>query len=256
MSGLRAYMGWTLPTLFFLLPFIRPIGAVASSLDVQPAVINISSFFSGAQIQVTADLPPGTQAVLRIRGKRIEAELMRKAHRWELWMNSGEVDIGNAPTLFIALSSTPGLLSPEADNLPWTYAAEERGAQFSGRIKTAEDDRIFDEFVRLKERDKLYRLYPGGLKIEQIDADRCQASAAIDLPSRIKPSTYRVALWIVRDGKVIERRDAAFDVRMQGLPKFMHALAVKHGVLYGFLAVVLAMAAGMLTGLAFHRGGH
>ena len=56
------------------------------------------------------DLPAGSQAVLTIRGKRIDEEMMRKSRHWDLWMNSGEVDIDNAPLLYIASSSDPALL--------------------------------------------------------------------------------------------------------------------------------------------------
>jgi len=232
--------------------------AGGGSLDVQPEVVTISAFFSGVQMHVTADLPPNSQAVLRVRGKRIEEELMRKTHHWDLWMNSGEVDIDHAPLLYIALSSDPDLLTAGAGDFPWGYDALEREARFSGQLKPQERDTIFKEFVELKERDKLYRLYPGGLKIAPAGPDRRQAQASFHLPSRLKPGTYYVALWIVRDGIVTERRDGSFEVRRQGLPEFLHTLAARHGVFYGFLAVALAMVVGMLTGLAFQRkgGGH
>jgi hypothetical protein len=258
MPGLKGYGRKVSAGVILLLVTSAPLGAAGGSLEVQPEVVTISSFFSGVQMHITGDLPPGCQAVLRVRGKRIESELMRKAHHWELWMNSGEVDIGDAPGLYVALSSDPRLLSPGAGDFPWGYDALEREATFSGQLKPSENYTIFKEFVQLKERDKLYRLYPGGLKITQTDPYRWQAEASFHLPSRLKRGTYRVALWIVRDGKVTERRDGSFEVRRQGLPEFLHALAKEHGVFYGFLAVALAMVVGMLTGLAFQRksGGH
>jgi hypothetical protein len=242
--------------LILLLVMSSPLWAVGGSLEVQPEVVTISNFFSGVQMRITGDLPPGSQAVLRVRGKRIEEELMRKSHHWDLWMNSGEVDIDHAPQLYIALSSDPRLLAPGVGDFPWGYDALEREARFSGRLGPSEHDTIFREFVQLKERDELYHLYPGGLKIAQAGLDRWQARASFHLPSRLKPGTYHVALWIVRDGMVTERRDGSFEVRRQGVPEFLHSLAVGHGVFYGFLAVALAVVVGMLTGLAFHlRGG-
>ena len=230
----------------------------AGDLTVKPKVVRITSFFSGVRMHFTADIPPDTQAVLRIRGKRIESELMRKAQLWELWLNSGEVDIGNTPGLYIVLSSDPRLLSPSADNYPWGYAALEREARFRGRIKASEDLFVFNEFVRLKEKDELYHLYPGGLTITPIGDGRRQVRAEVPLPSRLKPGLYRVALWIVRNGRTTDRLDASFEVRREGVTKFLNALAMKHGVFYGFLAVALAMVVGMLTGFVFkHRsGGH
>jgi hypothetical protein len=255
MAVLRGYGRGVLAGLVFLLALPSPVGADGKSLKVQPQVITISTFFSGTQMHITADLPPGSEAVLRIRGKRIEEELMRKSHHWDLWMNSGEVDIDHAPLLYIALSSDPHLLSPGAGEFPWGYDALEREAKFSGQLRPAERDTIFREFLQLKERDKLYRLYPGGLKIVTADTGGWQAQASFHLPSRLKPGTYSVALWTVRDGQIGERLDGSFEVRRQGLPEFLHSLAVGHGVFYGFLAVAIAMLVGMLTGLVFHRTG-
>jgi len=244
--------------LVWLLTLSSPVWAMDAGLDVQPKMVIISAFFSGVKMHINCDLPRGSQAVLRIRGKRIEEELMRKSHHWDLWMNSGEVDIYQAPTLYIALSSNPDLLSNASDDVPWGYDALERQVRFEGQLKPSERDTIFKEFVQLKERDNLYRLYPGGLKITQTDSGQWRARAGFHLPSRIKPGIYHVALWVIQGGKVTERRDGSFQVLRQGLPEFLNSLARNQGALYGFLAVSLAMVIGMLAGLAFHRrdGGH
>ncbi|MFH1034951.1 MAG: TIGR02186 family protein [Pseudomonadota bacterium] len=258
MSRLGAPARAALAGLTLLLALAWPAAADDGKLVVRPESVTISTFFSGVEMDITGDLPPGCQAVLTVRGKRIEEELMRKSRHWDLWMNSGEVDIDHAPLLYMALSSDPALLSPGAGDYPWGYAALEKQAQFTGRLKPVEDDAIFREFVQLKERDKLYRLYPGALEIIKTSPDSWRARAKLRLPSRIKPGTYHVALWILRDSKLVEKRTATFQVSMAGAPAILHAMARNHGVLYGLLAVALAMAVGMLTGLVFQRkgGGH
>ena len=57
---------------------------------------------------------------------------------------------------------------------------------------------------------------------------------------------------------MLERRTTSFDVKMEGLPALINSMAKNHSVSYGFLAVGLAVAVGMLTGFVFHRkvGGH
>jgi hypothetical protein len=258
MPSLKAYGHRAIAGLILLFVLPSPLWAAGRNPDIQPEVVTISSFFSGVQMHITYDLPPNSQAVLSVRGKRIEEELMRKSHRWELWMNRGEVDIDNAPMLYIALSSDPRLLSRDRGEFPWGYNALEKEAEFSGSLKPSEDDIIFNEFVQLKERDKLYHLYPGGLKISQISPDQWQAMADFHLPSRVKPGTHHITLWIVRNGAVIDRLDDSFEVRQQGMPELLHSLAMKHGIFYGFMAVVIAMTVGLLTGFASRRrgGGH
>jgi len=223
-------------------------------LQVQPEVVAINNFFSGVQMQVNCDLPPGSQAVLCIRGKRTEAELMRKTHHWDLWMNSGEVDIDHVPRLYIAMSSDPGLLDTGVGEVPWGYDAIERDASFSGRMKPSERDMIFKQFVALKERDELYRLYPGGLKISRDGTGFQEAEGGFHLPSRLKAGSYKMTLWIVQDGRVTQQRNAVFEVKLKGVPAFLDELARHHSVLYGIFAAVIAMAAGLFIGLIFHHG--
>jgi hypothetical protein len=239
------------PSLLFAADENRDIG-------IEPDAVTISSFFSGVQMHITCNIPPESQAVLSIRGKSIEAELMRKSHQWELWMNKGQVDISNAPVLYIALSSEPELLFRGSGEFPWGYDALEKDAGFKGRLKPSEDYKIFNEFIRLKERDKLYHLYPGDLKIDRISPGQWEAEADFSLPSRIKPGLYWITLWIMKDHSIVERRESSFNVQLQGLPRLLNSLAMKHGLIYGFAAVAIAMIVGILTGLAFHsiRGGH
>jgi len=255
MPDLKEYGCGALAGLIMLLILSSTAWAGAGGMEVRPEKVTITDFFSGEEMQITCTLPAGSKAVLRVRGKRIEEELMRKSHHWDLWLNSGEVDIDNAPELYIALSSDPGLLPPSDPSFPWGYDALEREAKFKGRLKQSEDMKIFKEFVELKERHGLYHLYPGGLKIRQADDGQWQGEASFHLPSRLKPGTYHVALWVIQDGAVTDRRDSTFEVQRQGLPAFLNSLAMMHGIFYGFLAVVIAMVVGMLTGLAFHRRG-
>ena len=256
MNYLKAYGRVTMSALvIFFISSSQLRASDNQNIRIQPEKVNISSFFSGVQMHISCYLPPNSQAVLSIRGKKIEEELMRKSHQWELWMNRGEVDIDNAPILYIALSSESYLLSRSQGRFMWGYDTLEREARFSGRLKPSEDYKIFNEFIELKERDKLYHLYPGDLKIDRINPDKWKAKADFHLPSRIKPGVYYVTLWIIRNGSVVDRRDDSFEVRQQGLPLLLNSLAMKHGMIYGFIAVLIAMIVGMLTGFAFHRRG-
>ena len=249
--GTRHFASLVALTVLIAAP-VMPGVAAAAELAVTPQRVSISSFFSGARVTVTGDLPPGSQAVVTVRGKMIEEELMRKAHHWDLWLNSGEIDIDNAPRFYVASSSDPALLRSAAP-YPWGYASIERKVRFSGQLKPAEDDDIFHEFVRLMEHHHLYHLCPGEVQITQSSPDRWRFEDSVHLPSRIRCGTYYVSLWIVQDGLVIGKQTTTFQVEREGLPAFLFATARDHGVLYGLMAVGLAMLVGILTGVVFQR---
>jgi hypothetical protein len=50
------------------------------------------------------------------------------------------------------------------------------------------------------------------------------------------------------------QREAAFVLRRSGFNTFVGSLAREHGLLYGVVAVVVAVGAGLLVGLVFGTG--
>ena len=61
------------------------------------------------------------------------------------------------------------------------------------------------------------------------------ASDSNQIVAATTSGTYHINLWIVRNGAVIDRLDDSFEVRQQGLPEFLHSLAMKNGIFYGFM---------------------
>ena len=220
-KNLSPHVAWSGVIILIALCWVSLALGAESKIAVQPKLITISSFFSGINMEIKSDLPSGCQAVITVCGKSIDEEMMRKSRHWDLWMNSGEVDIDNAPLLYIALSSEPTLLHRDNSNFPWGYTFLEKAAIFTGRLKPVEDDTIFHEFIQLKERDKLYHLYPGGLQITSDGLGTSIALANFHLPTRIKPGTYHVTLWILQNGKIMEKRTTAFDVKLAGIPAIL-----------------------------------
>jgi hypothetical protein len=64
-----------------------------------------------------------------------------------------------------------------------------------------------------------------------------------------------VVLWVLQNDTILYKETATFDVKLTGLPELLQSMAKKHGVAYGLFAVAVAMTAGALTGMVFHRKG-
>ena len=66
-----------------------------------------------------------------------------------------------------------------------------------------------------------------------------------------------VKLDAVSNGKVIARSEQAVTVKLAGFPALLAGLAFGHSALYGILATIIALVAGLGIGLVFQsRGGH
>jgi hypothetical protein len=60
-----------------------------------------------------------------------------------------------------------------------------------------------------------------------------------------------VRLVSFRDGQVVGQGEGTFELARGGLVEFVASLAETHGLAYGVLAVVVAVASGLLVGFLF-----
>ena len=218
---------------------------------VEPRGLRITESFHGGSVAVSAEIPKGAQAVVEIKGRAHEADLVRKGRRWGLWMSVGEVTVDEAPSLYLVMSTDPKMLSEKDPGDRWGYGALRDEVKFSGRIPKAGSAFLFDQFVKLKESQGLYGLFPGALKVVGTHGDTVAVKGNFRVPGNIKPEKYQVKLLVLSNGKIVERRDIEFPVEMKRVAAFLVNLAYKHGTLYGLLAVFIAMVTGFLMGYLF-----
>jgi hypothetical protein len=216
-----------LPAASLLMVAIAAPCLAGPSIQVKPDTIEIGTFFGGAQVEVSAEIPAGSDAVIEVVGKEIEEQLLRKGRHWDIWMNVGEIDIEGAPSLYLARSTSPDQTGSPAGDPPFGY-------------------------------ERLYGIHPGTLQVSPGAGDRLQVQGTFTIPPKVWPGTYQVRLSVYRDGRLAESGSAPLVVRVVRLPAMLSTLARRHGALYGLLAVGVAVLFGYLTGLVFRgaKGGH
>jgi hypothetical protein len=256
-SGTNARHGLTC-LVIGLLALAPAASASAASPDLQvtPNLIHIWTFFNGTRLTVSAKIPRGAEAVAEVVGESRDQELLRKGRRVGVWMTVGEVEVQNAPSVYLAMSTAAQLFSSPV-TMPWGYGALGRQVSFTGRVGTTTTSELFRQFIRLKSSEGLYGLFPGALKVVA-EGDRDRVQGTFRLPTKIAPGTYLVHLTVIRKGQRLEHQSLPLQVVMVGSPAIFHELAYQHGAIYGILAVVIAIFAGFVIGLLFkgRGGGH
>ncbi|OGP72457.1 MAG: hypothetical protein A2Y80_10955 [Deltaproteobacteria bacterium RBG_13_58_19] len=236
-----------------------PGGAPAASpeLLITPEQIDIGTFFQGVQVQITGEIPKGSEAVVEIIGGTQAEHLMRKGRRLGLWMNVGEIEVHHAPSLYLAAATDPRLLSPSRNETSWGFAALKKRLSFSGQMQAGEEVQLFQQFLELKESEGLYDASTKIQRISSSGGGPPLVRTTFWLSGRVKPGNYRVCLSVIhQDGKVAQKC-ADLPVRAVGFPALLSSLAYQHEALYGILAVVIAIVTGYLMGLLFGgKGGH
>jgi len=230
-------------------------GGDSPEIQVWPDVVEIGVFFEGSAVKVTGKVPQGAQAVMEITGQAAVEHLMRKGRRGGLWMNVGEMKVSGAPSLYQAASTSPPLLTAPSENATWGYPALKKQISFAGQVAQGEQELFLDQFFRLKESEGVYALLPGDIKVSDASGDFQTVTGIFTLPSTVKPDPYQVCLTVVQGGQIIAKNCSDLKVVMVGFPAMLASLAYEHGVIYGVLAVIIAVVTGFAMGYLFKGGG-
>jgi hypothetical protein len=249
--------------LLFSVAGARPALAENSPIGldvVQPKTISIGSFFAGEKVTVRAVVPAGAKVALRLLGPREDLALMRKGRVSGLWMNVEQVHFQNLPKVYLLWTSEKLAALQEAGSglpdLPLSYEAFLKGTL--ERKNPAEVPLLIQELIKLKETDHLYQTLEGTVRTRPLEKGMWdQADAVLELPSKIYPGKYALELIAVKDGRGALLHTSTLEVKLEGFPALVSNLALQRGLLYGILAVLIAMVSGLLIGIVFtSKGGH
>jgi len=224
----------------------------SAGITVSPERVQIGLFYGGQQISVRAAVPDGGAVAVRILGSTRELVLKKKGKKGGLlWMNVGEVAYSDVPSLLIVRSSQPlqSLGSVKAlRDLGLDYEALESQA-------VAPNDQearcLFGEMVKLKEREGLFSIKKGGIQFSPLGQGLQEASATFFLPPKAPPGEYSVDLFAFKNGQGTLLGSGSFALEFSPATAFVSDMARERGLLYGCMAAVIAILAGLATGFVF-----
>jgi len=230
--------------------------AAGMALQVEPAEVPVTMFYNGTMVRVEATVAAGRDLVFVCSGGEGEVHLKHKGKVWGfLWMSVGEAHLDRVPGYYDVVSTRPlEALAPPAvlDQLGLGFGAIE------SRVAAGSEDpsmgQLLDELIKLKQEEGLYRSVSSGVEVEPVEGGLERASVGFWLPAKAPFGTYEVDLLAFSDGVGERLASGSFTVRTVGLAAFISSLSRQHGLLYGVLAVVVALAVGFLTGVVFGLG--
>jgi uncharacterized protein (TIGR02186 family) len=227
------------------------------SLRVEPGELWADLFYSGAEVRVEGIVPRGLDVAIVCRGKEQSLEMKRKGKVLGLlWMNTGEITFHHLPSMYLLESSAPlsrmGSVE-ELRRLGLGYNALE-SAVFLGQDRE-EQRRFFGELVKLREKEGLFRLQESAVQSEEQTAQTSRFSASCQFPARAPMGEYEVQLIGFSRGQGELLASRRLSLQQAGLVHLISSLAERRGLLFGLVVVLIAIAAGLLTGLVFGIGG-
>jgi len=229
-----------------------PAADPPDALVVEPSHIPVGLFFNGATVHVSARIPDGYDAAARLSSGVERLELKQKGRvGGVLWMSVGDVVYLEAPVVYQLLTTAPlETLAPPAVRDEWRLG-------YPTVIVSADEIAagMFPELIKLKERGGLYVTREDGLRVSP-DGDGVRVDGTFVLPASVRPGDYAVDLVGFRDARPLRLGSVTLVVERVGTVRLMWSLAMEHGLFYGSTAVVIALVAGLLTGLLFRSKRH
>ncbi len=223
--------------------------------DLSEHLISITSNFTGTDLllfgAVNAEVTGSREVVVVIRGPRKRIVVRRKGRFAGIWMNMESVRYNNVPGFYLVTSTRElAEIAPRSvlarhqiglDHLQLRGRPERRGAEV---------DRAYHEAViRNMKRAGLYRERLGDIRFLGDTLFRTEIHFPVNVPS----GTYTAEVFLFIDGRVVSAQSTPIFIDKTGLERRIHDFAFQNPVIYGLLAVLVALAAGWAAGVAFRK---
>lgn len=228
----------------------RPAAAQALVADISEHLVAITAGFTGTDVLVFGSVDgPGEIAVV-VKGPERDVTVRRKGRIAGIWVNREELKFVGAPLFYLVASSRPleELASPEVlrrhdIGLGNLRLIAERA------VPPAENAAFREGLIRTKMRQGLY--FPEPLKVAFLTGRLFRSDFYV--PASVPIGTYSVEVYLFRDGQVVGAQTIPFIVSNAGFGADVQYFAHVHSILYGLIAIVLALAAGWGASVAFRR---
>lgn len=218
------------------------------SISLSPDEVQIDMSYGGARVRAEGQASAGSKVVVVVRGPDREETFNRKVRMGPIWVSSGKVHVSRAPTLFLAFSPEPldRFLGPGViQEHELSEAALMDRIEIDGGREGADSSVLREHYLALKRGRGTYRTVTGGVEIEETDRPQAAYSVNFDWPKTAPPEEYQVTAYECRGGEVVNQASTALRLVKVGVPADIYALAMQRPSIYGVIAIVLAMGAGL-----------
>lgn len=245
--------------LLLVLALPRPAGADSGETVVaglSQSRVAITARFDGSEIlvygAVRREAPPPKspplQVIVTIEGPSAPVTVRKKDRRVGLWINSEAVEIDAAPSFYAVATTGPlSQILSETEDLRHRISVP-RAIRAVGIAGEAEDAASFTAaLIRIREAEGAYLVEEGGVTLSEETLFRTDVA----LPANLTEGSYRVRIYLLRGGTVIDENLSAITVRKEGLERWLTNLAHDQPLAYGLLSLLIAVVAGWGASAAF-----
>jgi uncharacterized protein (TIGR02186 family) len=233
-------------------------GQSSSSVEAYlvPNEVSIGAFFSGTRVTIKGKVPASSEVMITVTGQKEDLKLKKKGRAFGfLWMNIGTMTFHQVPSVYLLYTSSPLDTLTRSHPEWWRQLPEGLESLQEKTVITPpcgeEAGPMFEEFLKLKKQEGLYAFHGGEVRYSHEEGNDKFYEATLDLPAKIPSGRYEVRVSAINGASVMGTSSQYLTVKAVGLPAYLSSFSLNHGMLYGVLAVLTAVGAGLLMDLVF-----
>ncbi len=252
----------------FLLAFYATFTIIsishAESLQMGISVdqVPVDSSFDGAEIVVFGSIEGAEQAalfrgeydvVIRVEGAPEDVIIRKKERIGGIWVNNESETYEAVPSFYSILSARPlNLISNSIELGPVSLGIENLGKNIpveGEKTLIMNPGDFSDALRRLRIEQDLFSEIPGTLK--QLSPSLFRAR--LEIPANVPIGTHKVTAYLFRNGEILNTNESSFRIEKVGFERWIYNLAHENGLLYGIMAVLLAIFTGWAANAIFRK---
>ena len=223
-------------------------------MKLASSTIKISTFYNGTTLEATGTIPADENVVIEVSGPKKDVHLKEKGKvAGFLWMNKNDVSLENTPAVYMVYTPAGPVKSFVNPQLGIGYTALVDNIAIEP--ESADKAFIFGEYVKLMEKSGVYAINEGTVSYGASANGIKSFNVTLTIPSLMKAGDYTVSAITIKDGAVTGQDKEKLTIVLSGLPETIANLAYGKPLLFGIMAVVIAVATGLFIGVIFKGGG-
>jgi uncharacterized protein (TIGR02186 family) len=239
-----------------------PVPQETVEADISTRTLEVTTGFTGHEIVVFGAIDnsqaPKEQVgyydvVVVVEGTPFPLVVRRKSDVAGVWVNTDSVTFSAVPSYYAIASTRPieeiaGPTVLERHAIGLRHIKMTPSAKYKTTLKDYELAAFRDAVIRLKKREKLYVLESDGVSF----VGRSLFRSTIALPANVPVGPLVARTYLFRNGEVVSAHIGRVTLHRAGVERLVHNFAFVHPLGYGLIAVLLAVASGLL-GYAYFR---
>ena len=218
--------------------------------DSSRHLVAITTGFTGTDVLLFGTTEGEGDIIIVVRGPTRREVVRRKGRHAGIWVNDTEIVFRDVPSYYWLASSRPieTLLRPAAldrhgigvQHLRFATVGKADADAFAGFRAGLIRNKVLSGLFTVQSRDvdflgqRLFR-------------------STIHFPSNVPTGSYTVHVFLVRDGGVASAQTVPLTIAKIGLGAEVYRFAHASSVLYGIIAIVIALLAGLFAGVIFRK---